>query len=342
MGAATLATPLDASRRLRWFLLAGSVALAGLGLWSLCTGTPTLTPGQVFDLARHDDGSIAHVVLVELRIPRLVLATSAGATLGIAGAALQPALQNPLAGPELTGVAAGASLAVAVVVVLHVDLPPTVVPLIAAATGLVAGIVVVAMTGAVSDPVRMALAGAAVAAILDALVIGVLTLGTASDAVALYEYLAGSLIDRRWHHVRTALPAMVIGSAVLLVLAAPINALRLGDAAAASLGARPIRIRLVALAAAALGTAGVVAAAGPIGFVALAVPHGVRRLIGDHDVRRVVVASALGGAVALVAADLAARTLIAPRELPVGLLTVLFGAPVAVAVARARTGGSDR
>lgn len=327
------------ARRLRWFVLAAGATLITIGLWSLCTGAPTLTPWQVFELARHDDGSIAHVVVVELRIPRLILATAGGATLGITGAALQPALHNPLAGPELTGVAAAASLAVAVITVLDLDIPATATPLVAATSGMAAGLVVITITRAVADPVRMALAGAAMAAILNALLIGVLTLGTASDATSLYQYLVGSLIDRRWHEVRVALPAMLIGSIVLAVAAAPINTLRLGDAAATSVGARPVHVRLVTIAAAALGTAGVVVAAGPIGFVALAVPHGVRRLLGDHDVRRIVAASALAGAVALVAADLLARLVVAPRELPVGLFTVLLGAPVAVAVGRARTTG---
>jgi iron complex transport system permease protein len=327
---------------LRWFVPAASLALVGLGMWSLCTGAPTLNPGQVIDLARRDDGSIAHVVLVELRIPRLILATVGGATLGVAGAALQPALQNPLAGPELTGVAAGASLAIAAITVLDIDLPATATPLVAAAIGLTAGLVVITMTRAVADPVRMALAGVAMAAILNALLIGVLPLGTASDATALYQFLVGSLIDRRWHQVRVALPAMLIGSLVLAAAAAPINALRLGDAGATSIGARPVQVRVLTLAAAALGTAGVVAAAGPIGFVALAVPHGVRRLLGDHDVRRIIAASALAGAVTLVAADLLARRVVAPRELPVGLFTVLFGAPVAIAVGRARTGDAAR
>jgi len=329
------------ARRLRWYTAIASTVLVGLATWSLCTGAPTLTPWQVLDLARHDDGSIAHVVLVELRIPRLILATAAGATLGIAGAALQPALQNPLAGPELTGVAAGASLAVAAITVLDIDLPAAVTPLVAAAAGLAAGLVVITVTRAVADPIRMALAGAAIAAILNALLIGVLTLGTASDATSLYQYLVGSLIDRRWHQVRVALPGMLIGSVVLAAAAAPINTLRLGDAAASSVGAKPVRVRIVALAAVALGTAGVVAAAGPIGFVALAVPHGVRRLLGDHDVRRIVAASALSGAVTLVAADLLARLVVAPRELPVGLFTVLLGAPVAVAVGRARTSATN-
>lgn len=327
---------MDPAHRLRWFVLAATITLIGLGTWSLCIGAPTLTPWQVIELARHDDGSIAHVVLVELRMPRLFIAIAGGATLGVAGATLQPALQNPLAGPELTGVAAGASLAVAVITVLGLDVPATATPLIAAVVGMAAGLVVITLTRAVADPVRMALAGAAMAAILNALLIGVLTLGTAGNVASLYQFLVGSLIDRRWNQVQVALPPMLVGTIVLVAAAGPINTLRLGDAAATSVGARPVRVRLITIAAAALGTAGVVAAAGPIGFVALAVPHGMRRLIGDHDVRRIVFTSALAGAVTLVAADLAARLVVAPRELPVGLFTVALAAPVAVAVGRSR------
>ena len=328
------------SARLLWFVAISSAVLAGLATWSLCVGAPLLTPWEVFDLALNGDGSVAHVVVVELRIPRVLLAVTGGATLGIVGAAMQPTLQNPLAGPELTGVAAGASLAVATITVYEIDLPPGVTSLVAASTGLAAGLVVITMTRVVADPVRMALAGAAMTAIANAMVVAVLTLGTSGNAAALYQFLAGSLIDRRWQDVRVALPTMLVGSAILIASAAPINALRLGDAAASSVGVRPIRIRLLVLAAAALATAGVVSVAGPIGFVALSVPHGVRWMLHDHDVRNVVIASALGGGVALVSADLLARLLVAPRELPVGLLTTLLGAPVAVAVGRARHTGT--
>lgn len=311
----------------------------GMGVWALCIGTPTLSPIDVFRLARHDDGSIAYVVLTELRLPRLVIAATAGATLGIVGASLQPALQNPLAGPELTGVAAGASLAVATITVLDIGVPTAIVPLAAAGTGFTAGLGILIMTMSVPDPARLALAGAAMAAIVNALVVGVLSLGTASDAAALYQYLVGSLLDRRWHQVRIALPAMLVGAVFLIGCAGPINTLRLGDAAAAGVGAHPARIRIIVLGAAALATAGVVSAAGPIGFVALAVPHAVRRILRDSDVRHTIVASALGGAVALVGTDIAARLIVAPRELPVGLLTVFLGVPIAMWVGRRRTTG---
>lgn len=312
-------------------LIAAAGALAAV---SLCVGVPILTPARVVELLRSDDGSVAHLTMHHLRVPRLIVALLAGAALGLVGATLQQALGNPLASPELTGVGAGAALVVAVVTVFDVPVPPATAPWFAATGGLVAALVVIRTAGAAGDAVRMALSGAAIAALLNALLIGTLSLGTADDVTSLYRYLVGSLRDRRWSDVRLAAPLVVVGSVVLTLSIGALNAMRVGDAAAATLGVRPVRVRLIVLAGAAVATAGVVAVAGPLPFVALAVPHLVRRTLRTSDLRWVAALSALGGAVLLLAADVLARLAVWPSELPVGLFTITIGAPAALLAVR--------
>lgn len=181
----------------------------------------------------------------------------------------------------------------------------------------------------------MALAGAAISAVLNSTMVAVLTLGTAGDATALYRFLAGTLSDRRWADVRAGVPFAIVGAVILVALVPALNVLRLGDDAAGAVGVRPVRTRVLVLLGASIATAGVVAAAGPIGFVALAVPHVVRRVAHTTDLRLTLPLSALFGAVTLQLADAVSRLLIKPRELPVGLITVLLGAPFALAIGRA-------
>jgi len=329
--------------RIRVLAVGAIVSCVLLAIWSMCLGTPQLTPARAFDLLVNDDGSVARVVVWELRFPRLIVTVVCGATLGVVGACLQTALQNPLAGPELTGVGAGASLAIASIIILKIDLPPGGAQIVAALSGMAAGLLVLTMTGVAKDAVHLALAGAALSAILNSMMVAVLTLGTAGDALTLYQFLVGNLTDRRWADVRAGAPFALAGVIGLVALVPALNALRLGDTGARTVGVRPVRTRVLVLLAAAMATAGVVAAAGPIGFVALAVPHAVRWLASTADVRLVVWLSALLGAVTLQTADIVARSLIRPRELPVGLITVFLGAPIALAVGRsARASRSSR
>lgn len=314
--------------------IALTVVVAGLAVASLCVGVPMLSPARVAALLHVDDGSVAHLTMHQLRLPRLIVATLAGAALGLVGATLQQALGNPLASPELTGVSAGAALVVAIVTVFDVPVPPATAPWLAAGGGLAAALVVIRTAGAAGDAVRMALSGAAIAALLNALLIGTLSLGTADDVTSLYRYLVGSLRDRRWSDVHVAAPLVATGSTVLALSIGALNAMRVGDAAAAALGVRPVRVRLIVLAGAATATAGVVAVAGPLPFVALAVPHFARRALDTSDLRWVAGVSALGGAALVLGADLLARLVVWPSELPVGLFTIAIGAPAALLAVR--------
>jgi len=320
-------------------LIALAAVAGALAVASLCVGVPVLSPARVARLVTSDDGSVAHLVMHELRIPRALVATLAGATLGLVGATLQQALDNPLASPELTGVSSGAALVVAVVTVFDLPVAPGLAPWLAAAGGLGAAMIVLRAAGRGGDTVRMALGGAAIAALLNAVLIGALSLGTDDDVTSLYRYLVGSLRDRRWSDVRVAVPLVALGSAVLGGSVGTLNAMRVGDAAATTLGIRPVRVRLTVLAGAAMATAGVVAVAGPLPFVGLAVPHLVRRSLATSDLRWVATGSALAGAALLLGSDVLARIVLWPRELPVGLFTVAIGAPVTLAAVRLRAAG---
>ena len=320
-------------------LLAGLVlALAGMGLVALFFGTPRLNaPAELWAVLFEGGGRrIAQLVVWELRLPRLLLAALAGAALGTAGVLLQDALKNPLAGPELLGVASGAALVVAIVMVFRAPLPFVLLPPIALVGGLGAGLVVLAAARHSRNPVRLILIGAALTALLNALLVCVISLGEQQDVAALYQYLLGSLAGRDWRHLSLAAPWLLIGLPLVALCARPLNLLQLGDEVAEGLGLRTVRTRVLILALAATLTAAVVAVCGPVGFVALLAPHLARRLLGSGDARMVLPAAALLGATLLVGADLLARLAFAPIELPVGIWTIALGGPALLILLRRR------
>ncbi|MEO9322544.1 iron chelate uptake ABC transporter family permease subunit [Nocardioides sp. C4-1] len=303
---------------------------------ALCLGEPDVTPTTAV-AALVEAGHPLHVAMVDVRLPRALLGLAGGAALGVAGLLLQDVLRNPIAGPELLGVSSGAAVVVATVTVLGLGVPLVLLPYAALAGALVAGALVLLAIGRTRSPDHVALVGAAVAAACGGLVVAVVGLGTQGNVVMLFRYLLGSLAGRGWPHLEVVAPWLGLGLVVAALLARRVETLTLGDEAAAGLGVPVVATRVGAVAVAAVLAAAVAAVCGPIAFVALLAPHAARLLLGSVSTRRVLVPTALVGAVLLALADLAARTVQYPVELPVGIATTVVGVPALLLVLRRRT-----
>lgn len=303
---------------------------AVVALVSLMQGTPDMSVGEVLDAlfgSGTSEGNQQFIVR-NLRLPRVIGGVVAGAMLGASGAVMQDTLRNPLAGPELIGVSAGASLAVATIVAFRLPFPGIALPIAALLAGLATGTVILSLVSLKTNPMRMLLVGAAFTALLNALVIAVITLAPNFGGVSvIYRFLVGSLSDVQWEEVRLVAPWTITLLGVFLLAGRPLNILKLGDEVAEGLGVGVRRTRAVLFAAAVLLVAPVIAIAGPIGFIALVSPHIVRRLLGTSDARVVVPLSAVVGAILVLSADMAARLALHPHEIAVGLWTVVLGAP---------------
>lgn len=319
-------------------MLVGLALLAvlwGVAVLALVLGVTAIPAVEVLSILFTDGGArVPRIVIWEVRLPRFLLGALAGGALAVAGAMLQDALRNELAEPGLLGVASGASLVVAVIVIFNVAVPFGTLPLFALAGGLLAGAVILLATRLTRDPVRMILIGAALAALFSALITTVVVLGEPNEIRVLYSFLVGSLIGRDWDDLRLALPWIAIALPVALLFGRPLNLLQLGDDMAEGLGLPVFRTRLLIFLVAIALQGAVVAVCGPIGFVALVAPHMVRGLLRTTDARQVLPISALLGALLLTSADLLAREVFSPAELPVGLLTVALGSPVALLLLR--------
>ncbi len=303
---------------------------AVVALVSLMQGTPDMSVGEVLDALFGSGASEGNqqFIVRNLRLPRVIGGVVAGAMLGASGAVMQDTLRNPLAGPELIGVSAGASLAVATIVAFRLPFPGIALPIAALVAGLATGTVILSLVSLKTNPMRMLLVGAAFTALLNALVIAVITLAPNFGGVSvIYRFLVGSLSDVQWEEVRLVAPWTITLLGVFLLAGRPLNILKLGDEVAEGLGVAVRRTRAVLFAAAVLLVAPVIAIAGPIGFIALVSPHIVRRLLGTSDARLVVPLSAVVGAILVLSADMAARLALHPHEIAVGLWTVVLGAP---------------
>ena len=336
MTAPTTAVADGIGRRVAWLAVSCLVLAAVGAAIGLLTGNPPLSVTGVVDAWRAPSDSAAHIVVVDLRLPRVVLALLAGAALALAGALLQDALRNPLAAPELVGVSGGCALVVAVVAVLGVPVDRTALPAVATAGGLAVGLGVVLAGRRQADPAALVLTGLACSTFLTGCVVAVLTLGAPSDVGLFYQYLLGSLANRSWDDVRTVAPWLAVCVPAGIALSRRLNVLRLGDDVAAALGVGVIATRRLALLIACGLTAAVVAVSGPIGFVALIAPHLVRRVARTTNAWLVTTGSAAVGGVLLLLADQLGRMLAQPREIAAGVWTVLFGAPLLLMLLRTR------
>jgi len=322
-----------------------AAALVGAVVWATVSGPAAIPPGGVaasvvdrLPLVRLDTGLTERQtdILWLVRLPRIVLGLLVGATLSLAGAAYQGVFRNPLADPYLLGVAAGAGLGATVAIVSGG--PPGLLPVAAFAGAVAAVLLTYGLGRTVGDrePVTLILAGVAVAAFLTAVQTFVQQ-RNADTLREVYDWILGRLATSGWAEVRTVVPYVALSAVVLLGLRRRLDVLAVGDEEAASLGVDVGRVRLAVVGAATLGTAAVVAVSGLIGFVGIVVPHTLRLLVGS-SYRVLLPLSTLAGAAFLVAADVVARTVLSPAELPIGVVTSFLGAPFFVLVLRTSRG----
>lgn len=270
-----------------------------------------------------------------LRAPRMVIGLLAGAMLAVAGGTYQGVFRNPLADPYLLGVASGAGLGatIAIIDISHGTATPSWTPALAFAGAMGAVIVTWLIGGRTmrSNTATLILAGVAVAALLTSAQTFLQQQSSAQSITLVYLWLLGSLASAGWSSVVLVLPYVVVCIVICVGAGRALNAMSVGEDESRSLGVPVRRIRLIVIAASSLGTAAIVSAVGLIGFVGIIVPHIVRLLVGT-SYRRILPISVIFGAAFLVFADTIARTVVAPSELPIGVVTALIGAPVFVII----------
>lgn len=268
------------------------------------------------------------LIMQEVRLPRALLGLMIGATLGLSGAALQGYLRNPLAEPGLIGVSASASLGAVIAIYTGLSAAfPLALPLAALAAAVVAVIVVQALAGLRGGVLTIILAGVAVSSFAGAMTSLVLNLSpNPFAAMEIMFWMLGSLTDRSMLHVWIAAPFMLAGWLMLAMLGRSLNALTLGGDTAASMGIDMRRVQFLAVFGTAASVGAATAVAGAIGFVGLVVPHLLRPLVGSMP-SRLLPASALGGACVVLAADILVRLVAPDRDLKLGVLTAIVGAP---------------
>ena len=299
-----------------------ALALTGFSVLSLQMGVIAV-PWRAL-LTDWHTGREYHYVLTAYRLPRLLLALLVGAALAVAGVLVQGIVRNPLASPDILGVNHAASLASVGALLLLPSLPVIALPLLAFAGGM-AGLILLRMLANTSQPMKLALTGVALSACWASLT-DYLMLSRPQDVNSALLWLTGSLWGRDWSFVKIAAPLLMLFLPLSLRFCRDLDLLALGDARANTLGVSVPRIRFQALLLAVAMTSTGVAVCGPISFIGLVVPHMVRTITGGRH-RWLLPVSAMTGALLLVAADLLARIIHPPLELPAGVLTAIIGAP---------------
>ena len=312
-----------------------AIGPADIGLWQI-----TLELADALPFINADSGlsDIHASIVTEVRAPRVVLGALVGACLAISGASYQAVFRNPLADPYLLGAAAGAGLGATVAIISGtgdgvgaIDS----VPLLAfvGALGAVGVTYVLGRTAqGRSNPAALVLAGVAITSVLTA--VQTFLLQRNGDTIRqVYTWILGRLNTASWDEVWLLAPYALLASAVMIAYRRVLDVMRLGDAEVESLGVRPSVVRGIIVVAASLATAAAVAVSGLIAFVGIIVPHTVRLLVGTSN-RLVLPLSVLVGAAFMMAADLVGRTVAAPAEIPIGVITAFCGAPFFLLVLR--------
>ena len=299
-------------------------------LLSLAIGAVSISPSELWNALTGRGAELANTILWEIRLPRTILIALVGAALGGSGAAYQGLFRNPLADPYLIGIAAGAGLGA--VLAMSIRWPYSFLGLmatpLAAFTGALLTVTIVyflARIGQTTPITNLILAGVAVSSFATSLMSFLLLRSTAELRRAI-SWLLGGVSLAGWDVTLALIPYLLLGMTVLILHGYSLNLIQFGDDQAAQLGLDVRRTKIIVIGAASLITAAAVSFAGIIGFVGLVVPHIVRMWWGV-DYRRIIPLSILGGASVLLVSDILARILIAPQELPVGIVTALAGAP---------------
>jgi iron complex transport system permease protein len=276
----------------------------------------------------HPNARSFHLVVYTFRLPRILTAFLVGMALASSGAIMQGITRNPLAEPGILGVSAGAGLAAVAIIVWFKDIPLSVLPWAAFAGALLTAVSVYLLSwkNGSSTPVRLILIGVAFAAILGSLTSFMLVFGNINDVQQAYVWLAGSVYGRNWEHVQTLGLWLLILLPLAIFSARQLNTLALGEEIARGLGTAVEAQRLLLMVISVALAAAAVAVSGTIGFVGLVAPHITRRLVGPSHEGLIPITALFGGGL-LVLADLIGRWLIAPAEIPIGIVTALIGAP---------------
>ena len=292
-------------------------------------GSTPLHLSQVFSRSLPFDENVDAQIFFVARLPRAVAAALVGGTLAAAGVVFQGLLRNPLATPYTLGVSAGASLGAMIAITYAATLPVGGVATASLAGAMLAVLVVYALARARQQGLSttvLLLAGVTLNSFFSALILFVQYIGDFAQTYRALRWLMGDLDVASYQPIIAALPLVILAFVAFAWLAHPLNLISLGDDAAATRGIAVVRAQRVAFFSASLATGAAVSVGGPIGFIGIIVPHLVRLMVGaDH--RLVLPASTFCGAAFLVACDVLARTVMAPLELPVGIITALIGGP---------------
>ncbi|MGW1882248.1 FecCD family ABC transporter permease [Streptomyces sp. NPDC001970] len=311
------------------------VALLLAVLLSLAVGARPIAPSAVFDALLHGGTSDAAQVVRELRLPRTLIGLMVGAALAVAGTVLQGLTRNPIADPGILGISQGASVGVVLAIAfagVHTLTGYVWFAFTGAALASVAVYAIASSGRGGATPVKLALGGAAINALLVSVTMAVLT----TKAAALDEFRfwqVGSIGGREAEVAAQIWPFLLLGTVLVVSVARGLDALALGDDVAKGLGQRVATVRIIGGVGATVLTGAGVAAAGPIAFIGLAVPHIARAVVGtDH--RWVLPMAALIGPVMLLTSDVVGRVIFPPSEVPAGVMTALIGVPFLVALVR--------
>ena len=311
--------------RRKWGIILAPLFLVAISFYGITYGSVSISLPDIWNVFTAKEQAVHETIILNLRLPRVLIGLLVGACLAVAGALLQGVMKNPLADPGIIGVTTGGGLAASITMIL---LPQFtyLLPVAAFIGALLTSLIIYALAwdkGA--SPLKIILAGVAINALLGAVQNGLMVIY--SDRVqSVLPWLAGGLNGRSWYHLEFMAPYAIVGLILSLFAIKPANLLLLGDDSAKLLGQKVELQRLFIILLASLLAGAAVSVAGLIGFVGLVVPHVIRLLLGD-DYRFLLPLSAVGGAVLVVFADTIARSWFDPIELPVGILLAALGAP---------------
>lgn len=333
--------------RLLWVIGILTAVLVGAIILALAVGTVRIGLSEIAGIILGKifptpvTGAEAHqTIVLSLRLPRILLAGIVGSALGLAGAGFQAISRNPLADPYVLGVSSGAAFGVVVGVLTGLGAGILFLPLFGFAGALVAAVVVYGIASIDGRlPVQtLLLAGVVVSLFFSSAIMLASSLIQAEELQGVVFYLMGNLRVVSYPAIGIVVACLVVGTALIYGQVLPLNLLSAGEEAAAQLGVEPERVKRIVFVACSLVTGAAVSASGSIAFVGLMVPHAVRFCVGP-DNRLVVPASVLAGAIFLILADIVARTVVAPTEIPVGVITAFLGAPFFAYLLRSRYRG---
>ena len=320
-------------------ILIGFILVFLLVMASIKFGYTKITWKMIIAAYTNFDGSNEHIIIQQARMPRALIALVVGASLAISGTLIQGLTRNPLASPGILGINAGAGFMIVLAVSFFNISSLTYFTWLAFFGALlVSGIVF--LIGSIGSngltPIKLTLAGASMAALLSSLTQGMLAINEKALDEVLF-WLAGSVQGRKLEILFAVLPYISVGFILALLIASKMNVLTMGEDIAKGLGQRTILIKVTAIIVIVILSGGSVAIAGPIGFIGIVIPHVAKWLVG-LDYRWIIPYSALLGSMLLLLADIGARYIIMPNEVPVGVMTALIGTPFFIYIARRRLG----